>query len=107
MIMVHKGFTEEEAIERAGKVFESLDKNNDGGLAEDEFVKVVFMHIHTRIRKYVDQGCLEDGELLQLLNASPGAEDEKKEEEIEVKNRMTKSCKMSTILFLVLSLGTF
>ena len=38
---VQKGFTEEEAIERAGKVFESLDKNNDGGLAEDEFVKVV------------------------------------------------------------------
>ena len=37
---VHKGFTEEEAIERAGKVFETLDKNNDGGLAEDEFVKV-------------------------------------------------------------------
>ena len=40
---VQKGFTEEEAIERAGKVFESLDKNNDGGLAEDEFVKVVIM----------------------------------------------------------------
>ena len=38
---VQKGFTEEEAIERAGKVFESLDKNNDGGLAEDEFVKVL------------------------------------------------------------------
>ena len=37
---VQKGFTEEEAIERAGRVFESLDKNNDGGLAEDEFVKV-------------------------------------------------------------------
>ena len=37
---VLKGYTEEEAIERAGKVFESLDKNNDGGLAEDEFVKV-------------------------------------------------------------------
>merc|ERR1719474_426270 len=53
-----QGYTEEEAIERAGKVFESLDKNNDGGLAEDEFVK----------------GCLEDGELLQLLNASPGTE---------------------------------
>ena len=45
MIMVHKGFTEEEAIERAGKVFESLDKNNDGGLAEDEFVKVMFTHM--------------------------------------------------------------
>ena len=38
---VLKGYTEEEAIERAGKVFESLDKNNDGGLAEDEFVKVL------------------------------------------------------------------
>ena len=40
---VQKGFTEEEAIERAGKVFETLDKNNDGGLAEDEFVKVIIM----------------------------------------------------------------
>ena len=38
---VQQGFTEEEAIERAGKVFETLDKNNDGGLAEDEFVKVI------------------------------------------------------------------
>ena len=47
MMMVQKGFTEEEAIERAGKVFESLDKNNDGGLAEDEFVKV---HSSTNIR---------------------------------------------------------
>ena len=44
MIMVQKGFTEEEAIERARKVFESLDKNNDGGLAEDEFVKVMNHH---------------------------------------------------------------
>ena len=40
ILAVLKGYTEEEAIERAGKVFESLDKNNDGGLAEDEFVKV-------------------------------------------------------------------
>ena len=40
IMAVLKGYTEEEAIERAGKVFESLDKNNDGGLAEDEFVKV-------------------------------------------------------------------
>ena len=31
------------------------------------------------------QGCLEDGELLQLLNATPGAE-QKKEEEIEVQH---------------------
>ena len=46
--MVQKGFTEEEAIERAGKVFESLDKNNDGGLAEDEFVKVKMMHTRER-----------------------------------------------------------
>ena len=44
MMMVQKGFTEEEAIERARKVFESLDKNNDGGLAEDEFVKVMNHH---------------------------------------------------------------
>ena len=41
ILAVLKGYTEEEAIERAGKVFESLDKNNDGGLAEDEFVKVL------------------------------------------------------------------
>ena len=40
-------------------------------------------------KKYVDQGCLEDSELLQLLNASPGAEDEK-EEEIEVQIGMIK-----------------
>ena len=38
-----KGFDEEEAVKRAGKVFESLDKNNDGGLAEDEFVKVILV----------------------------------------------------------------
>ena len=45
-----KGFDEEEAVKRAGKVFESLDKNNDGGLAEDEFVKV---HSSTDIRHCV------------------------------------------------------
>ena len=36
------------------------------------------------ITNIFEQGCLEDGELLNLLNASPGAEDEKEEEE-EVK----------------------
>jgi Ca2+-binding EF-hand superfamily protein len=35
-----KGYTEEEATERAETIFETLDKNNDGSLAEDEFVKV-------------------------------------------------------------------
>merc|ERR1719220_1093705 len=62
-----QGFTEEEAIERAGKVFRMYDKDNSGGLAEDEFVK----------------GCLEDGELLQLLNASPGTEEMNKKEDPE------------------------
>ena len=33
------------------------------------------------ITNIFEQGCLEDGELLNLLNASPGAEDEKEEEE--------------------------
>ena len=35
-----QGYTEEEATHRAMKIFESLDKNGDGGLAEDEFIKV-------------------------------------------------------------------
>ena len=35
-----QGYTEEEATDRAVKIFESLDKNGDGSLAEDEFIKV-------------------------------------------------------------------
>ena len=34
-----QGYTEEEATERAMNIFESLDKNGDGSLAEDEFIK--------------------------------------------------------------------
>ena len=56
IIMLPKGFTEEEATERAGIVFESLDKNNDGGLAEDEFVKVMFTKMLTR-RTYWRHTC--------------------------------------------------
>jgi Ca2+-binding EF-hand superfamily protein len=35
-----QGYTEEEATERAMKIFETLDNNGDGSLAEDEFIKV-------------------------------------------------------------------
>ena len=35
-----KGFTEEEGKERAEKIFETLDKNGDGSLEEEEFIKV-------------------------------------------------------------------
>ena len=35
-----QGYTEEEAVERAEKIFKSLDHNGDGNLVEDEFVKV-------------------------------------------------------------------
>ena len=37
-----QGYTEEEAVERATKIFTSLDHNGDGNLVEDEFVKVRF-----------------------------------------------------------------
>ena len=36
-----KGFTEEEGKERAEKIFETLDKNGDGSLEEEEFIKVL------------------------------------------------------------------
>ena len=36
-----QGFTEEEGRERAVKIFETLDKNGDGSLCEDEFIKVM------------------------------------------------------------------
>ncbi|XP_023335010.1 neuronal calcium sensor 2 isoform X2 [Eurytemora carolleeae] len=48
-----QGYTEEEATERAEKIFKSLDNNGDGTLEEEEFIK----------------GCLADEELLELLNA--------------------------------------
>ena len=35
-----QGFTEEEATARALHIFETLDKNGDGSLAEEEFIKV-------------------------------------------------------------------
>ena len=38
-----QGYTEEEATERALKIFETLDKNGDGSLAEEEFIKVGFL----------------------------------------------------------------
>ena len=39
LIFSFQGYTEEEATERAMGIFESLDKNGDGSLAEDEFIK--------------------------------------------------------------------
>jgi hypothetical protein len=36
----HQGLSEEEATQRAGIIFRSLDKNNDGSLEEEEFVMV-------------------------------------------------------------------
>jgi len=51
-----QGFSEEDATDRAMKIFNALDKNGDGCLAEEEFIK----------------GCLADNELLDLLNAGPG-----------------------------------
>jgi hypothetical protein len=70
-----QGYTEEEATERALNIFESLDKNGDGSLAEDEFIKasqkLLIIHQFTPSSK---KGCLADTELLDLLNAGPGAE---------------------------------
>lgn len=40
-------------MERAQKIFEALDVNSDGELDEEEFVR----------------GCLQDGDLISLLNA--------------------------------------
>ena len=39
-----QGLTEEEATARALKIFETLDKNGDGSLAEEEFIKVGNSH---------------------------------------------------------------
>jgi hypothetical protein len=35
-----QGYTEEEATERAEKIFTSLDRDGDGTLVEEEFIKV-------------------------------------------------------------------
>ena len=37
-----QGYTEEEGRERAVRIFETLDKNGDGSLCENEFIKVRF-----------------------------------------------------------------
>ena len=37
-----QGYTEEEGRERAVRIFETLDKNGDGSLCENEFIKVSF-----------------------------------------------------------------
>jgi len=50
-----QGHSEDEATQRAIKIFETLDRNNDGSLAEDEFVK----------------GCLGDEAMMELLNTTP------------------------------------
>lgn len=47
-----QGFTEEDAVQRAHSIFESLDCDGDGTLGEEEFIK----------------GCMNDDELLNLLN---------------------------------------
>ena len=46
-------FLQDAAGDRAAKIFRELDVNGDGELDEGEFVK----------------GCLEDGELMSLLNS--------------------------------------
>ena len=82
-----QGFTEEEGKERAMKIFETLDKNGDGSLVEDEFIKVyyyftawkysVFLSVYLYLRGtnlvvfYCPQGCLLDHQLLEMLNGSP------------------------------------
>ena len=46
-------FLKEAASERAEKIFSVLDVNSDGDLSEDEFIR----------------GCLDDDDLVNLLNA--------------------------------------
>ena len=59
---------------RAGQIFDILDINGDGELDEDEFIA----------------GCLEDQELISLLNSggleelAPREDDDEDEEEDEV-----------------------
>jgi len=48
-----QGHSDEDATERADRIFKTLDINDDGTLEEDEFVK----------------GCMEDEEMMELLNS--------------------------------------
>ena len=68
-----QGFTEEEGRERAVKIFETLDKNGDGSLCEDEFIKVMRSWLVSRLYSVLCQGCMLDSELLDMLNGSPCA----------------------------------
>jgi hypothetical protein len=59
-------------------IFESLNENGDGSLAEDEFIKATQRFIYFINFPFLrPQGCLADTELLDLLNAGPGAESAK------------------------------
>ena len=64
------------------KIFETLDKNGDGSLVEDEFIKVhyfctawkyfwLYICIYNLVVFYYSQGCLLDHQLLEMLNGSP------------------------------------
>ena len=50
----NEGLDEKIAVERAEKIFSSLDINNDGDISEEEFVK----------------GCMEDEEMVKMLSES-------------------------------------
>ena len=50
----NEGVDNKLAVARAEQIFCSLDKNNDGDISEEEFVK----------------GCMEDEEMMKLLNDS-------------------------------------
>jgi Ca2+-binding EF-hand superfamily protein len=49
-IFKFQGYTEEEATERAMEIFGTLDKNRDGSLAEDEFIKVTQNNFEPKIQ---------------------------------------------------------
>ena len=61
-----EGVGEECASERATKIFNNLDINGDGEVDEEEFVR----------------GCLDDEDLICLLNAG-GLNDEDRQEECQ------------------------
>ena len=58
---------------------------NRGISSERFYFRQIFFDIKKYLKYLTDQGCLEDGELLQLLNTNPGTGDEK-DEEIEVQH---------------------
>jgi Ca2+-binding EF-hand superfamily protein len=60
-----EGVSSESAYERAEKIFSDLDVNSDGSLTEDEFL----------------QGCMDDDELVRLLNAGGIDPDEMNDED--------------------------